>query len=135
MDPIPPPENATPAPGSPAPSPRRMPMGLIGGALVVVGLVGLGGAAWGVKRFHARSASRAAEQAAIAAGAGRYDEAFTLLVAACEAQPGYPDHAKRAAMAALAAGRVPEAVSYARRAWDAGLRDEDVLGAMLAGEA
>jgi tetratricopeptide (TPR) repeat protein len=124
-----------PEPGSKAVFFRRIPVAALGAVLLAGGLLGLGGTVWAVKRFHARSATRAVQQAAQAAEQGHFDEAFTLLASACDAQPGYPDHAKRAAMAALAAGRVPEAVSYARRAWDAGLRDEEVLGALLAGEA
>jgi len=113
---------------------RRVPGWVIGGVLIVIGTIGLIGTVWVVKRYHARSATRAVQQAAAAAEVGRYDEAFSLLAAACEAQPNYPEYAKRAALAAVGAGRVPEAVSYGRRAWDAGLRDEEVLGAMLAGE-
>jgi tetratricopeptide (TPR) repeat protein len=119
------------APPTDGPSGRRTAITLAAAALLLLGASGIAGTAWWIKRSGRRHAVETASRAHDAFVAGRHGEAFSLFAAAAAEAPLDPGFQKSAARAALAADRRPEAVTYAKRAWEMGLRDEEVLTLLL----
>lgn len=93
--------------------------------------MGLLGAVWWSKRSQRREAAETAARAHDAFIAGRHGEAFSLFASAAAQAPLNPAFQKSAARAAFAADRRPEAITYAKRAWELGLHDEEVLVLLL----
>ena len=114
-----------------SPPRRRTPLVLLALALLLLGSGGLIATVWWSKRTGRRQAIETANQASIAFAAGRHEDAFTLFAAAAALAPLDPAYQKSAARAALTAQRKPEAVVFAKRAWDLGLRDEEVVALLL----
>ena len=118
-------------PGTADPKTARRHVMLI--ALAVIGLTActLLGSVWLIRRSARQAFIADTELGRQAYDAGRYAEAFALFLRAAEQHPEQPVFLKAAAQAALALDHKPEAELYARRAWDAGLRDEELMALLL----
>lgn len=98
---------------------------------VALGVLGVGGALWMAHRSPRGSAASLLATGRAAYERGDYETAFLRFSAASMVLPEDARLAKAAAESALGAGRRPEATRFATLAWQAGLRDEDLLAILL----
>lgn len=99
--------------------------------IAILGLLGLVAVFVLVQRSRRGSAAALIAHARSDFEAGRYADALTGFAEAHRRLPEDPRFAQAAAESAIGAGRKAEAVLYARRAWDLGVRNENLLAMIL----
>lgn len=98
---------------------------------MTLGLVSVAAVLWLANRSPQGSTAQLLATGRSAFERGDYETAFLRFSAAATVLPGDVRLAKAAAESALGAGRRPEAMRFAALAWEAGLRDEDLLAILL----